>query len=117
LSTDLGELPVASLLWPFAPKLRTDVVELLQLAGFAELVFDIGAHDTSGILRPQCQQLGFLRLRSGPILPGVHFFRDDIRLLANASREEGRIFKHRRPDLAEVVAAKDGACRRLNPIP
>jgi hypothetical protein len=55
---DLEELPVAALLRALAAELRADVVELLQLAGFAQLVLDVGPDHASGVFRAQGERLG-----------------------------------------------------------
>ena len=58
LRADLRKLAVAALLRALAVKLRADVVELLELAGLAQLVFDVGADDASGVFGAQGQRLG-----------------------------------------------------------
>ena len=57
LGANLKELAVAALLRPFPAELRPDVVELLQLAGLAQLVLNVGADHAGGILRAQGQGL------------------------------------------------------------
>ena len=57
---DLRELAVAAFLRALAAKLRADVIELLELTGFAELVLDVGADDAGGVLGAQGQGLGTL---------------------------------------------------------
>ena len=47
---DLRKLAVAAFLRALAAELGADVIELLQLAGFAEAVFDIGADYSGGVL-------------------------------------------------------------------
>jgi len=51
---DLIELAIASFLWPLPPKLRPDVIELVQPA-VPELVLDVGADDSGSILRTKCE--------------------------------------------------------------
>ncbi len=48
-SADLPELPVAALLGALTAELRANVIELLQLAALAELVFDVGPDYSGGV--------------------------------------------------------------------
>ncbi len=114
---DLRELAVAALLRALAAELRADVVELLQLAGLAELVFDVGADHAGGVFRAQGEGLRLFGLCAGAVLPCVHFFRYDVSLFADAAGEEGGVFKDRGADLAEVVAREDSACGGLDAVP
>ena len=57
LGADLPELAVAALLRALAAELRADVIELLQLAGLAQLVLDVGADHAGGVLRAQGEGL------------------------------------------------------------
>ena len=113
LGADLPELPVAALLRALAAELRADVVELLQLAGLAQLVLDVGADHAGGVFGAQGQGLGLFRLRAGAVLPGVHLLGDDVGFLAHAAGKKGRVFKDGRANLAEVVAGKDLRARWL----
>src|SRR5208283_3762733 len=99
LSADLEELAIAALLRALAAELRSDVVQLLQRAFFVEAVFDVGAHHASRVLRTQRQRLCLLALRSRPVLPGEHFFGDDVGLFADAAGEELRVLEDGRADL------------------
>jgi hypothetical protein len=114
---DLGELAVAAFLGTLAAKLRTDVVELLQLAGFAELVLDVGADDSRGVFGAEGERLRFFGLGAGAVLPRVHLFGDDVGFFADAAREEPGVFKNRCPDLAEVVAGENLAGGGLDAVP
>jgi hypothetical protein len=117
LRANLPELAVASLLWTLAAELRADVIELLQQAGLAQLVFDVGADHSSGVFRAQGQRLSLLGLGAGAVFPGVHLLRDNVGLLAYTAGEELSVFEDRSADLAEVVACKDTPGGRFNVIP
>jgi len=57
LRADLVKLPVAALLRALAAELRANVIELLQLAGLAEFVLDVGADDAGGVFGAQGERL------------------------------------------------------------
>ena len=114
---DLGELAVAAFLWALAAELGADVVELLQLADFAELVFDVGADDAGGVFGAEGEGLGLFRLSASAVLPGVHLFGDDVGFFADAAGEEAGVFEDGGADFAEVVAGEDGAGGGLDAIP
>ena len=57
LAADLPELAVAAALGALAAELRADVEQLLQLAGLAELVLDVGANHAGGVFRAEGQGL------------------------------------------------------------
>ena len=60
---------------------------------------------------------GFLGLRAGAILPGVHLFGDDVGFFADAAGEEGGVFEDGGANFAEVVAGEDGAGGGLDAVP
>ena len=111
LGADLPELAVAAVLRAFAAELRADVVELLQQAGFAELVLDVGADDSGGVFGAEGERLRLLGLGAGAVFPGVHLFGDDVGVFAYAAGEELRVFEDGRADFAEVVAGEDAGGR------
>src|SRR6266851_2114216 len=82
---NLIELPVAAFLWTFAAKLRSNVIKLLQFASVAHLVLDVSAHHSSSIFWTQGQRLGFFALRARLVLPGEHFFRNNVRVFTHAA--------------------------------
>ena len=108
---DLRELAVAALLRALAAELRADVIELLQLAGLAELVFDVGADHAGGVFGAEGEGLRLFGLRAGAIFPGVHLFGDDVGFFADAAGEEGSVFEDGGADFAEVVAGEDAGGR------
>ena len=52
-----------------------------------------------------------------PVVPGVHFLGDDIRLFADAASEELRLLENGRADFVEVVGAENIAHRRFDEVP
>jgi hypothetical protein len=58
LGADLPELTVPSPLWSLSAELCSEVVELLQIAGVAELVLDVGANDAGGVFGAEGEGLG-----------------------------------------------------------
>jgi hypothetical protein len=80
LSADLKELSIASFLRPLPSKHRPDVIELLHTRQLVQAVLDVRTDDACGILRPQCQ-------RSSVVIPRVHLFADDVRILTDTARE------------------------------
>ncbi len=117
LGADLIELAIAALLRALAAELRADVVELLQRALLVEPMLDVGANDAGGVLRTEGQRLRLLALRASLVLPGEHFFGDDVGLFADAAREERRIFEDGSADFVIVVAREEVAHFGLDPIP
>src|ERR1039457_5960258 len=75
---DLRELAVTTLLRALAAELRADVKELLKLAGFAELVLDIGADHASSVFRAEGEGLSLFRLGAGAVFPRVHLLGGDV---------------------------------------
>ena len=114
---DLRELAVAAFLRALAAELRADVIELLQLAGFAELVFDVGADHAGGVFGAEGEGLRLFGLRAGAVFPGVHLFGDDVGFFADAAGEEGGVFEDGGADFAEVVAGEDLAGGGLDAVP
>ncbi len=114
---DLRELAVAAFLRALAAELRADVVELLELAGFAELVLDVGADDAGGVFGAEGEGLRLFGLRAGAVFPGVHLLGDDVGFFADAAGEEGGVFEDGGADFAEVVAGEDGAGGGLDAVP
>src|SRR5271157_133871 len=51
------------------------------------------------------------------IFPGKHLFRDDVRIFADAAREQLRVFEDGRADLVIVVAREKLAHLRIHPVP
>ena len=101
----------------FAAELWADVEELLELAGVAQLVLDVCADYAGGVFGAEGEGLGLLRLRARAVFPRVHLLGDDVGLFAHAAGEELRVFKDRRADLAEAVAAEDCAGNRFDAVP
>ena len=111
------ELAVASFLRTLAAELRADVIELLELADFVELVLDVGADDASGVLGAEGQRLRLLAGGAALVFPGEHLFGDDVGLFADATGEELRVFEDWGADFVEVVAGEDVAHLGLDTVP
>ena len=116
-SADLRELAVAAFLRALSAELWADVIELLELAGFAELVLDVGADDAGGIFRPKGEGLRLFGLSAGSVFPCVHLFRDDVGFFADAAGKEACVFEDGGADFAEVVAGKDLARGLFDVVP
>ena len=114
---DLRELAVAAFLRALAAELGADVKELLELAGFAEPVLDVGADYAGGVFGAEGEGLGFFGLRAGAVFPGVHLLGDDVGFFADAAGEEGGVFEDGGADFAEVVAGEDVAGGGLDAVP
>src|SRR6185312_14982507 len=106
-----------SLLRTLAAKLRADVIELLQRALFVEPMLDVRTHHTGSILRPQRQGLRFLAGGATLVLPGEHLLGNNVRLFADAAREQTGVFEYRRANFVEVVARENIAHLCLDPVP
>ena len=117
LCADLPELAIPSALRALAAELRADVEELLQVAGVAELVLDVGADDAGGVFGAKGEGLCLLALGAGAVFPGVHFFRDDVGLFADAAGEEFGGFDEGGADFAESIAREEGARDRFDAVP
>ena len=111
LGADLVELAVAALLRPLAPEHRTDVVQLLQSRLLIQPVLDIGANHGCSSFRPQSERAAVT------VLKGVHFFADDVGVLADATGEQRGFFQDRRADLLVVVRPEDFARDRFYLVP
>ena len=114
---DLPELAVAAALGALAAELRADVVELLELAGLAEFVLDVGADDAGGVFGAEGELLGFFAGGAGAVFPGEHLFGDDVGFFAYAAGEEVGGFEDGGADLAEAVAGEDGAGGGFDAVP
>ena len=117
LGADLVELAVASFLRTLAAELRADVIELLELADFVELVLDVGADDACGVFWAEGQRLRLLAGGAALVFPGEHFLRDDVGFFADAAREQLRVFEDGSANFVEVVAGEDVAHLRLDTVP
>ena len=108
---------------PFTAKLGTDVVELLQLAGLAQLVLDVGAYHPGGILRTQGQRLSRFGLASrifsglGRRSEGIHFLGNDVSFLSHPAGEELCVLKNGRADFTEGIALENAPRRGLDVVP
>src|SRR5258705_7998684 len=117
LGPNLPELPVSSTLRSLPPKLRSNVEQLLEHAAISQFVLDISSHNPSGILRPQRQALRAIAISPRPIVPRVHLLGYNVRLLAHAAREQRRVLKDRRADLAKPVLCKHRPRRGFDTVP
>src|SRR6185437_1327590 len=52
-----------------------------------------------------------------PVLPRIHFLRDNVGFLAHSPRKQRSVLEHRRPNLTEVIPGKYRPRRCLNPVP
>ena len=111
LRADLKELAVAALLRALAAEHGSDVVELLDAGDLVEAVLDIGAHHGGGGLRAERER------RAVAVLPGVHFFADDVGIFAHAAGEERGLFEDGRADFVIVESAEHFARLRLDAVP
>ena len=111
LRANLIKLAVATLLRPFAPEHRSDIVQLLQAGNLIQAMLDVGAHHRRGGFRPQRERTAVA------IFECVHLFAHDVGLFADAARKQRRLFQDWRADLLVVVLAKDLARNRFHVVP
>src|ERR1700676_2266468 len=114
--SDLIKLPVPPLLRSLPAKLRTNVVELVE-PPIPEFVLDVGPHYTGCIFGTQRQHLPLLAVCPWPVLPRIHFLRDNVGLFAHTTRKQFRRLENWRANLLEVVSAEHIPNRRLHKIP
>ena len=86
-------------------------------ATIPEIVLDVGAHDAGGVLRAEGEGLALVALGAAAILPGKHFFGDDIGLFAYSAGEEFGGLEDGRADFVEVVGAEDVAHGGFDEVP
>ena len=103
---NLPELAVTAALGTLAAELRADIKQLLKLAGFAELVFDVGADDAGGGFGAEREGLRLLRGRAGAVFPGEHLLGNDVGFLADSPCKKLGGFKDWGPDFSEAVAGE-----------
>ena len=116
LRTDLVELAISPLLRTLPPKLRTDVVELVQPA-IPKFVLDVGAHHAGGVFRAKSKRLAFLTLRPSAVFPGIHLLRDHVGFLAHTTSKKFGRLENRRAYLVKIVSAENVTHRRLDKVP
>ena len=73
--------------------------------------------DAGGVFGSEGEGLPFVARGASPIFPRVHLFGDDIRLFADATREQLCLFKNRRANLVKIVDAEHVTNRCLDKIP
>ncbi len=110
---NLIKLPEASLLTPFAAKLRAGVKQFGEVGQLPHLMLNVRAHDRRRVFRAQRQAPAFFVFVAA-IRPGEHFLRDNVGFRTDAARKQFRMLKNRRADFLESVAAKQVAGDRLD---
>ena len=113
---NLVELAVASFLRALAAEHGADREELVQ-ATLPEFVLDVGADDAGGVFWAEGQRLAFIAFGATAIFPSEHFFRDNVRVFANASGEQFGGFEDGSADFVEVVGAENVADGGFDEVP
>ena len=101
LHVDLVELAVAARLGRFVAEGRADGIDFHRLRPGVHAMFDVGAHDAGGELRPQGQ------LPLTAVGEGVHLLLHDVGGLAHTAHEQGRFLEKGRLEAAVAVATAE----------
>ena len=80
-------------------------------------MLDVGADDAGGVFGAEGERLSFIAFGAAAILPGEHFFRDNVGLFAYAAREQFGGLEDGRADFVEVVGAEDVAHGGFDEVP
>src|SRR5262249_7866336 len=107
----LVELAIASRLRSLVAEHGADRVETDGLRLDLEPVLDVGAHEPGGGLGTEGERV------AAAVLEGVHLLLDDVRLVADAPREELRALEEREANLAIAVGFEGGSARGLHTLP
>ena len=94
---DLVELAITAFLWTLMAEHRTDVPELLYLAGTGQAMLQRCAHTGGGAFRTQGQGVAVA------VLEGVHLFFDDVGDFADGALEQLGELDDRHADLLVTV--------------
>src|SRR3982751_3963925 len=105
------ELTETSGLRPLVTKHGAKVKVFLQGGGGAQIVFDIGAHDSGGAFRSEREQFSIT------VREGVHFLFHDIRARPDASCEKLRELKNGHAYFAKSIEPGETASGGLDGLP
>ena len=111
LDIGLMELPVAAGLRALVPEHRSHRVQPDGLRLDVESMLDIGAQHARRRLGPKRERI------PAPVLERVHLLLDDVRLVADPSREQLGALEEGHADLAIAIRFEDPAGRRLDTLP